>query len=281
MRTNTLMRAAALATALAMLGVGSPRAHAYDVPGWSGDSRVRQVAYRQDEVVRVIAQRGFATHIALDPAEHILVVAPGDRDGWQVVANRGDHDVYLKPQLAAHDTNLEIRTDRHSYSFDLVVLPLRARFGNDDEMYRITFVYPVAEAAKTKTADAAALVRERLDQLPQVRNTAYSMQVMPHSEDIAPTAAWDDGRFTYIRIPNNRRIPAIFRVADDDSESVVDRHMEDDVIVVHEVARRFVLRLGKEVVGLWNDAFDVDGVPPSDGTTVSGVKRVLRSDGHE
>nr|WP_321893771.1 TrbG/VirB9 family P-type conjugative transfer protein [Paraburkholderia tropica] len=269
------------AAALAVLCVGSSGAHAYDVPGWSGDSRVRQVVYRQDEVVRVIAQRGFATHIALDPAEHILVVAPGDRDGWQVVANRGDHDVYLKPQLAAHDTNLEIRTDRHSYSFDLVVLPLRARFGNDDEMYRITFVYPDVEAAKTKTAGAAALVRERLDQPPQVRNSAYSMQVMPHSEDIAPTAAWDDGRFTYIRIPNNRRIPAIFRVADDDSESVVDRHMEDDVIVVHEVARRFVLRLGKEVVGLWNDAFDVDGVPPADGTTVSGVKRVLRSDGHE
>jgi type IV secretion system protein VirB9 len=57
--------------------------------------------------------------------------------------------------------------------------------------------------------------------------------------------------------------------------------MEDDVIVVHEVARRLVLRLGDEVVGLWNDAFDVDGVPPVDGTTVSGVKRVLRSDGHE
>ena len=54
---------------------------------------------------------------------------PGDRDGWQVVANRGDHDVWLKPQLAAHDTNLEIRTDKRSYSFDLVVLPLKAKFG--------------------------------------------------------------------------------------------------------------------------------------------------------
>ncbi len=278
MKLNTLVSAAALVIGLAG-GYGS--AFAYDVPGWSGDSRVRQVVYRQDEVVRVIAQRGFATHIALDPGEHILVVAPGDRDGWQVVANRGDHDVYLKPQLAAHDTNLEIRTDRHSYSFDLVVLPLKARFGNDDEMYRITFVYPDAQATKAKAADDAALVRERLDQPPVVRNTAYSMQVMPHSEDIAPTAAWDDGRFTYIRIPNNRRIPAIFQVADDDSESVVDRHMEADVIVVHEVARRFVLRLGDEVVGLWNDAFDVDGVPPADGTTVTGVKRVLRSDGHE
>jgi type IV secretion system protein VirB9 len=272
------MRTVAVA---AVLGAGSAGACAYDVPGWSGDSRVRQVVYRQDQVVRIVAQRGFATHIALDPAEHILVVAPGDRDGWQVVAYRGDHDVYLKPQLAAHDTNLEIRTDRHSYSFDLIVLPLKARFGNDDEMYRITFVYPDAQAAQTKAADDAALVRERLARSPVVHNSAYSMQVMPHSADIAPSAAWDDGRFTYIRIPDNRRIPAIFRVADNDSESVVDRHMEEDVIVVHEVARRFVLRLGDEVVGLWNDAFDVDGVPPANGTTVNGVKRVLRSDGHE
>ena len=52
-------------------------AQAADLPGWNDDSRVRQVIYRTDEVVRVEAQRGFATHIALDPGEHIQVVAPG------------------------------------------------------------------------------------------------------------------------------------------------------------------------------------------------------------
>jgi type IV secretion system protein VirB9 len=256
-------------------------ARAYDLPGWSDDSRVRQIVYAPDAVVRIQAQRGFATHIALDPHEQIQVVAPGDRDGWQVVANRGDHDVYLKPQLAAHDSNLEIRTDKRSYSFDLVVLPLKAKFGNDDEMYRVTFGYPEEAKAQAHTETDAELVAQRLGQQPVVLNTRYSMQVMPHSDDIAPTAAWDDGRFTYIRIPNNRRIPAIFRVADDGTESVVDRHMEDDVIVVHEVAKRFVLRLGDEVVGIWNDAYDMDGVPPRDGTTVPGVKRVLRSYGDE
>ncbi|MFM0433734.1 TrbG/VirB9 family P-type conjugative transfer protein [Paraburkholderia aspalathi] len=256
-------------------------ARAYDLPGWSDDSRVRQIVYAPDTVVRIQAQRGFATHIALDPHEQIQVVAPGDRDGWQVVANRGDHDVYLKPQLAAHDSNLEIRTDKRSYSFDLVVLPLKAKFGNGDEMYRITFVYPQEAKAQARAETNAELVAQRLGQPAVVRNTRYSMQVMPHSDDIAPTATWDDGRFTYIRIPNNRRVPAIFRVADDGTESVVDRHMEDDTIVVHEVAKRFVLRLGDEVVGIWNDAYDMDGVPPHDGTTVTGVKRVLRSHGDE
>ncbi|MDR6383445.1 type IV secretion system protein VirB9 [Paraburkholderia phenoliruptrix] len=255
----------------------SPIAHAYTVPGWSDDSRVRQVVYRPDAVVRVEAQRGFATHIALDPQEHIQVVAPGDRDGWQVVANKGDHDVYLKPQLAAHDSNLEIRTDKRSYSFDLVVLPLKAKFGNDEEMYRVAFVYPDQVKAQAQAQSDAALVGRRLAQPPIVRNTQYSMQVMPHSDDIAPTAAWDDGRFTYIRIPANRRIPAIFRVADDGTESTVDKHMDGDTIVIHEVAKRFVLRLGEEVVGIWNDAYDMDGVPPRDGTTADGVRRVLRS----
>lgn len=259
----------------------SPVVRAYDLPGWSDDSRVRQIVYAPDAVVRVQAQRGFATHISLDPHEQIQVVAPGDRDGWQVVANRGDHDVYLKPQLAAHDSNLEIRTNKRSYSFDLMVLPVKAKFGNGDEMYRVTFVYPDEVKAQAHAETDAELVSERMGQPPVVRNTRYSMQVMSHSDDIAPTAALDDGRFTYIRIPNNRRIPAIFRVADDGTESVVDRHMEDDTIVVHEVAKRFVLRLGNEVVGIWNDAYDMDGVPPHDGTTVMGVKRVLRSHGDE
>ncbi|MEN8506122.1 TrbG/VirB9 family P-type conjugative transfer protein [Paraburkholderia sp. DD10] len=256
-------------------------AHAFDLPGWSDDSRVRQVVYRADEVVCIQAQRGFATHIALDPHERIQVVAPGDRDGWQVVANKGDHDVYLKPQLAAHNSNLEIRTDRRSYSFDLVVLPLKAKFGNHDVMYRVTFTYPDEVKAQAHARSDAALVEQRFAQPPVVRNAHYSMEVMLHSDDIAPTAAWDDGRFTYLRIPNNRRMPAIFRVADDGTESVVDKHVQGDTTVVHEIGKRFALRLADEVVGIWNDAYDMDGVPPHDGTTASGVKRVLRRHGDE
>ncbi|MEX3960297.1 type IV secretion system protein VirB9 [Trinickia symbiotica] len=274
-----MKRASVIACCLLM--IGSPVVCAYTVPGWSGDSRVRQVVYEPDAVVRIIAQRGFATHIALDPREHIVVVAPGDRDGWQVVANKGDNDVYLKPQLAAHDSNLEIRTDKRSYSFDLIVLPLKTKFGNDEEIYRVTFVYPDALKAQSRAETDNVLVVQRLQQSPVIRNSRYSMQVMPHSDDIAPTAAWDDGRFTYIRIPANRRIPAIFRVADDGTESTVDKHMDGDTIVVHEVAKRFVLRLGDEVVGIWNDAYDMDGVPPRDGTAVDGVMRVLRSHGDE
>jgi type IV secretion system protein VirB9 len=38
-----------------------------------------------------------------------------------------------------------------------------------------------------------------------------------------------------------------------------------------------MLRAGSAVVGIWNDAFDLDGVPPTDGTTAPGVQRVLKT----
>jgi len=47
--------------------------------------------------------------------------------------------------------------------------------------------------------------------------------------------------------------------------------------VADRVARRFVLRLGGSVIAIINEAFDLDGVPPVDGTTVPGVARVLRT----
>jgi type IV secretion system protein VirB9 len=54
--------------------------------------------------------------------------------------------------------------------------------------------------------------------------------------------------------------------------------MQDELLVVDRVSRRLMLRAGHAVVGVWNEAFDLDGVPPAEGTTVPGVRRVLKVD---
>jgi len=54
--------------------------------------------------------------------------------------------------------------------------------------------------------------------------------------------------------------------------------MEGDLAVVQRMGRRFVLRLGRGAVGVWNDGFDAEGIPPVAGTTVDGVDRALRVD---
>jgi type IV secretion system protein VirB9 len=111
-----------------------------------------------------------------------------------------------------------------------------------------------------------------------VKNTQYSIAEGDGSQDIAPTLVFDDGRFTYLRFPGNREVPAVFHVLGDGSETLVNARMEDDLLVVDRVSRRLMLRAGWAVVGLWNEVFDLDGKPPGDGTTVPGVRRVLKAD---
>ncbi|QVN19871.1 TrbG/VirB9 family P-type conjugative transfer protein [Burkholderia pyrrocinia] len=291
----------ALAVAVAVAALASAHVLAAQVPGYQGDSRVRQVRYDSAEVVRVYTQRGIGTQIVLGRAEKIVMAAMGDnadaasctqtaQNGggqqvavadWRIAACKGDSVIFLKPGLHAHDTNLIVHTDRRDYSFDLVVLPLKSKFGNSDVMYRVTFSYPDDAAAAASAAGAVRLIAQREAAVPAKRNEAYSMQAVPHSDDIEPSAVWDDGRFTYITIPDNRKVPTVFRLADDGTEHVPDKHMDGDTIVVHEVAKQWVLRLGDEAIEIWNNAFDLNGVPPVDGTTVPGVARVLKGGEHE
>ena len=122
------------------------------------------------------------------------------------------------------------------------------------------------------------VVAERLQAKPQVMNTQYSVAEGAGSQDIVPTLVFDDGRFTYLRFPGNREIPAVFHVLGDGGETLVNARMEDDLLVVDRVSRRLMLRAGSAVVGLWNEAFDLEGKPPGEGTTVPGVQRVIKTE---
>ena len=124
---------------------------------------------------------------------------------------------------------------------------------------------------------AAEVIKERLGASPQPVNSNYSIAEGKHSEDIVPTLVFDDGRFTYLKFPNNREVPAVFHVLPDGSETVVNARMEGDLLVADRVSRQLMLRAGTAVVGVWNEGFDLDGVPPSNGTTVSGVDRQIKT----
>jgi type IV secretion system protein VirB9 len=39
-----------------------------------------------------------------------------------------------------------------------------------------------------------------------------------------------------------------------------------------------MLRAGSAVVGVWNEAFDPDDIPPASGATVPGVERFIKAD---
>ena len=268
----------------------------------SGDPRLREVTYDAGAVVTVPVKRGVVTLVVLDPEESIADVAVGlggdcakAEAAWCIAAQPGGRPLFVKPKSAASAANtLAVVTDRRTHSFRFVVL---ADGDPRQPVYRLVVKAPRPQVmARTAVRDGLALqafpllppappppspqqvIAERLQAKAQVLNTSYSIAEGKGSEDIVPAMVFDDGRFTYFRFPGNREVPAVFHVLGDSSETLVNSRMEDDLLVVDRVSRRLMLRAGSAVVGVWNEAFDLDGVPPGGGTTVPGVQRSLKAD---
>ena len=268
----------------------------------AADPRLREVVYDPGVVVTVPVKRGVVTLVVLDADEAITEVAAGlggdcakAEAAWCIAAQPGGRNVFVKAKsMASAANNLAVVTDRRTHSFRFVVLE------NTDPkapIYRIVVKAPQVRAAapaRPALPELAALlalpvappqlpprevIAERLQAKPQVMNTSYSIADGDGSRDIVPTLVFDDGRFTYFRFPGNREVPAVFHVLGDGSETLVNARMEDDLLIVDRVSRRLMLRAGSAVVGVWNEDFDPDGVPPAGGTTVPGVQRGLKADG--
>lgn len=260
------------------------------------DPRLREVVYDERAVVEVAVRRGSVLHIALDDDEAIGDVASGLNSDcakpdapWCIAAAPGARHLFIKAKsTAGAANNLIVVTDRRSHTFRFSVL---ADTDPQPGLYQLTIKAPVKRPAAKATPDPVPeavmppepppreIVAQRLQAAsPSVVNANYAIAEGTGSDDIAPTLVFDDGRFTYFRFPANREVPAVFHVLGDGSETVVNSRMEGDLLVVDRVSRLLMLRAGQAVVGVWNEAFDLDGAPPADGTTVPGVQRVLKAD---
>jgi len=263
------------------------------------DPRLREVQYDPRAVVTVPVRRGVVAHILLEADESITDVASGlggdctKPDAvWCIAAQAGGRNIFVKPKSAASaPNNLAVVTDKRTHSFRFVVLP---DSDPSPPTYRLAIKAPTVRvvtaprspspepspSAPPPAADPSPqdLIANRLETGPQVVNSSYSIAEGKASDDIVPTLVFDDGRFTYFRFPGNREVPAVFHVLGDGAETIVNTRMEGDLLVVDRVSRRLMLRAGSAVVGVWNDAFDLDGMPPTAGTTVSGVQRITKAD---
>lgn len=268
-----------------------------------GDARLREIVYDPNTVVTVPVKRGVVTLVMLDADEAIAEMGAGlggdcatAEAAWCIAAQPGGRTVFIKPKSTAAAANtLAVVSNRRVHNFRLLVL------GDEDpspSVYRLVVKAPplavratLPQAQRSMPAlkvpleplpmrpSAEQLVAERLRAKPAVLNTRYALAEGESSQDIVPTLVFDDGRFTYLRFPGNREVPAVFHVLGDGSEALVNARMEEDLLVIDRVSRRLMLRAGAAVVGLWNEAFDLDGAPPEAATTVPGLRRVLRHAG--
>lgn len=241
------------------------------------DQRVLYTEFRADEVYPISAANGIITTIVFAPAEEVQSYGSGFSTAWEF-QSRGNF-FFLKPKATDGRTNLVVVTNRRSYLFD-IRLGSRAK-----ATYRLTFKYPLdeIEAAKKEAENNLvknllsdnALHSEEKDSANANYNYTMNFGTAPTSKAIAPTKAFDDNRFTYLKFKEQTDFPAVYRVQDGE-ETLLNSHVEDGWLVLHGVYKEVRLRAGKAVVGIYNENYQGGGVSDKRAVSVKGLYRQIK-----
>jgi type IV secretion system protein VirB9 len=271
-----------LALPLVLAGTGvqalqTPRGHAQD-------DRVRAIVYDPYNVTKIVGVIRTSTQVMFAEDEEIAHVALGDAVAWEVAP--AGNILFLKPRERHPTTNLQVVTtrrdgSRRSYQFELSIREGEIRLGTET-YFLVRFQYPSDEAARARAeadarrseaqaryADEVLTVHQR--QGP--RNWRYSAQ---GTGAIEPSVVYDDGKSTTFRFEGNTEVPAIYSVNSDGQESLVPKDVRGDLVVVHAIASKFVLRRGGDVICIYNEAYSPAGINPRTGTISPSVQRTLR-----
>lgn len=241
------------------------------VPGpGERDTRVRAALYSADEVYRITGVVGYELHIEFQRGESFVGLAAGDLDalGYSTVGN----NLFLKPKAAAVGTNLTIVTSQRIYHFDYAASLRPTSAG--EVTYSLRFTYPPDPSVPGRDAVSAGLQASPS----RARNGRYAYC---GSAALRPVAAFDDGVQTHLQFLSNAEWPAVFAQNDDGGESLVNFTVRGDELVVHRIARRLILRRGKQTGCVVNQVYTGASDRSPSGTTSDGVRREIRERDHD
>ena len=230
------------------------------------DTRLRYTSYHPDQVYVLQGAIGRALFIQFSEGEEMERFYTGDSSAWEV----GKHEnlVAIKPTAETPDTNLIISTTAgRVYTFDLG-LNERA------PMYGIRFSYPNEDRRVKETARAKRELSVSLDPNGQTRrNYRYAGA---GSAEVQPAEIFDNGSHTFMRFPENMTFPSVFAIDPDGGETLVNKTVRGNWLILPQVGRQWRLRHGKAVMCVRNDAFAPSGVDNPDETTRRGIERSER-----
>jgi type IV secretion system protein VirB9 len=223
------------------------------------DARVRTIDYDPLQVVHISGVYRTATEILFGEDETIQHVAVGDSTAWDVAAEK--NILFIKPKAAHGLTNLIVTTtlpngQTRNYTFELSttagaehgsLFVLRFRYPSDD---RAAALAALSSEEQALIAKVTALKLDR-GAVEGPRNLAYKVQGAPA---LQPSEVSDNGRFTIMRFPAGQAIPAVYEVSSDGTESLVPFDVRGEFVVIHDTARQFRLRRGRDVLCVYNDA---------------------------
>ncbi|MBY3387302.1 P-type conjugative transfer protein VirB9 [Rhizobium laguerreae] len=272
---------------IALLVAGlSTTASALDIPrGASQDSRIRFVDYQPYNITKIVGTLRSSVQIEFAADEEIAHVALGNSVAWEVAP--AGNILFLKPRENQPVTNISVVTTRRdgstrSYQMELTVRDGTVEAGQNTYFY-VKYRYPADEAERRRLENAARAQAAQAGEADKVlalheaygpRNWRYSAQ---GSAALEPQAVYDNGKVTTFAFAGNQEMPAIYMENSDGSESLVPKSVDNNLVLVHAISRKFILRRGGDVLCVFNEAYDRIGINPDTNTTSPSVERIVKT----
>ena len=203
------------------------------------DPRIQKTQYNPEDVIKVMVKKGTVSLVQFAEDEKVDAIGLGDPDAWKVSVK--DNSVFFRPIVEdSPDTNVAVMTNKRNYS-----LYLMSTKGTPTYVLRFDYPKPLKNPLftppdkKIPCADGGTI------------NGKYLMR---GAMDIAPYQIWDDGQFVCMRWSGAKDLPVAYRKNADGEEVLVNTHMENNTMVIHELSKDYVLRLGKQVLDVRTDS---------------------------
>lgn len=264
------MRSLACSALALLLSGGASVTHAESVPDRGlTDPRIRTAAYRDEEVYHLQGFVGYGIELVFEEGEQFVGQAGGDLDAIMFGAH--ENHVILKPRAANVGTNFVVYTNRRAYRFDYTVADRRPDPLSDEVIYAVRFIYPPPPAPPAGPTPA-----ERVES-----DLAAAREIRPRNIDywfcghpaVKPVAASDDGVHTRLTFGSKTELPAIFVRGEDRTESLLNFSVDAGDIVIHRIAREFIVRRGRLTGCIVNKGFVGTGERLESGTVAPTVQR--------
>jgi type IV secretion system protein VirB9 len=218
------------------------------------DPRIRVIDYDPDQIFTVVGHTGYQMTIEFESDEKIETVGVGDSSGWQVTPNGNGTLLFLKPMSVSPITNMTLVTNKRRYNIELSSRN-GAKVARDTVTYVLRFRLPAPPQASTvQDENLVTNIPEEL------WNRNYRFE---GSKTLVPEEIFDDGRYTFIRFADSVETPAVFAVSGAEDENLVNTNMRGKYIMVDRVVGQIVLRQGKLLTRLHNEAFTAPELGPA------------------
>jgi len=233
------------------------------------EGRIEQFIYHPNRVFHIRSRVGSFTNIEVPSDEVIEGFYLSDTTFWRFVVAKDQARVLVKPGEPGVTNSGTLVTNKRVYELSFRSVPdgepwhqrvqwdktkdEALAWGVFEPFFAATAqqgvvdhsVKPPAsppEPSKPQAADEVAVDASRVRFRWRIQGDA----------PFRPSVAFDDGKFTYIRMPDVQDYPAIF-VEDAGKMRVVDYVVKNGIIIIHRISDAIVMRLENQVVRIERD----------------------------